>query len=460
MSWQLPLIPLQPILLPLRSLDARSMLRAAEEAAEKTYSSVRLIILVSLVVLFFAMEAVHHHNDIAVISLALYGALTAVSLIVTWKRIFRPWMPYAFVTCDIGFIGLHLLEMARDLGFPPAAIFGIPASGLMFLVLTHAALRFRPALVIYAACVSLLFVVFSGSLLPAARNTQPADRSGIYASHLSDLVYWKVLPIAVIVLMSFMLWLISITMSRLLDQAIAHAGRSIRLSRFFSPNLVDRLSSDRQDLALMGRRCMAAILFIDIRGFTAMAEKMQPEDIVAMLSEFRSIVTDEVFFYDGTVDKFIGDSVMAVFGTPESRNDDGQRAVRCGLAILKTVRKWSIEREVRGNRSISIGIGAHYGEVFAGTIGNERLKEFTVLGDSVNVAARLEKVCSEIGGSFVISEALFLAAGSGLDPSVWQSLAAFHLPGRAQEITAFSLLATAYGGSEPQSLNENRVVRT
>lgn len=441
MSWPLSLIPRQAMLLPLRSLDARSMLRAAEESAETIYASVRLIIFVSLVVLFFAMEAVHHHNDIAVISLALYGALTAVSLIVTWKRIFRLWMPYAFVTCDIGFIGLHLLEMARDLGFPPAAFFGIPASGLMFLVLTHAALRFRSALVIYAACVSLLFVVFAGLLQPAARTTLPAGLSGVYASYLSELVYWKVLPIATIVLMSFMLWLISITMSRLLDQAIAHAGRSIRLSRFFSPNLVDRLSSDRQDLPLVSRRCMAAILFIDIRGFTAMAEKMRPEDIVAMLSEFRSIVTNEIFFHDGTVDKFIGDSVMAVFGTPESRSDDGQRAVRCGLAILRTVRKWSIEREARGNRPISIGIGAHYGEVFAGTIGDERLLEFTVLGDSVNVAARLEKVCSEIGGLFVISEALFRASEGELDPAAWESLAPFRLPGRAQEITAFSLHA-------------------
>jgi adenylate cyclase len=203
---------------------------------------------------------------------------------------------------------------------------------------------------------------------------------------------------------------------------------------------------------------MAAILFIDIRGFTAMAEKMQPEDIVALLTEFRSIVTDQVFIYDGTVDKFIGDSVMAVFGTPESREDDSQRAVRCGLAILETVRKWSKERRVRGDRSISIGIGAHYGEVFAGTVGNERLMEFTVLGDTVNVAARLEKVCSEIGGSFVISETLFHASGGGLDPSAWQSLAPFRLSGRAQEITAFSLHAAAYGDNERQSPNENRMV--
>lgn len=230
------------MVLPLRSLDARSMLRAAEESAETIYSSVWLIILVFLVMLFFAMEAVHHHNDIAAISLALYGVLTAVSLAVAWKRIFRPWIPYTFVTCDIGFIGLPLLEMTRDIGFPPAANFGIPASGLMFLVLTHAALRFRPALAIYAACVSLLFVTFSGSLLPVPRGSQSAGLSRLYASHLRELVYWKVLPISINILMSFMLWLISITMSMLLDQAVAHAGRSIRLSRFSSPNLVDRLS--------------------------------------------------------------------------------------------------------------------------------------------------------------------------------------------------------------------------
>jgi len=455
MKWNFRLMPGKASLSPLRAFDAKSMLRAAEESAESVYVGVRLIVFLSLVALFFAMEAVHDHNDVAVISLALYGGLTAISLIAAWKRISRPWVPYAFATCDIGLIAIHLMEMARDIGLSPSMMFSIPASGLLFVVLTHAALHFRPALVVYTACVSLLFIVFGRLLLPTMSSAPTPSFLGSDEGGLMAMVYWKGLPVAIVALMSFMLWLISLTMSRLLDQAISHAGRSVRLSRFFSPNLVDRLSSDRDGSPLMGRRCMATILFIDIRGFTAMSEKMVPEEIVAMLTEFRSVVTEQIFAHDGTVDKFIGDSVMAVFGTPESRTDDSHRAVRCGMAILEAVRKWGKARITLGNSPVSIGIGAHYGEVFAGTIGSERLMEFTVLGDTVNVAARLEKVCSETGGLFVISESLFQVSDGGLDPVAWERLAPFHLPGRAQDVVAYSLRGTVHPHVEPQRLKDD-----
>jgi len=355
------------------------------------YAGVRVIVLASLAILFFVMQEAHRHNDIAVATLVLYAMLTVASLWIAWIGALRWWIPYAFVTFDIVLIGAHLFEMTRDLGLPPTMLFGIPASGLLLLVLAHAALRFRPTLIIYAAGISVVLVALGAALLPAAESYRPGAPLGVHAPTADALLYWLLLPIAIIVLVSAMLWLISWTTSNLLDQAIAHAKRSSSLSRFFSPNLIDRLSGDRQDGLLAGGRCTVGILFVDIRGFTAMAEKMRPDEVRSMLTQFRSIVTKQVFDHDGTLDKFIGDGVMAVFGTPETHEDDGRRAVLCGLAILNAVRDWSAAKGARGERTISIGIGGHYGDVFAGAIGDEQLLEFTVLGDTVNVAERLEQ---------------------------------------------------------------------
>jgi adenylate cyclase len=324
--------------------------------------------------------------------------------------------------------------MARHYGLPPTALFGIPASSLLFLLLAHVTLRFRPALVVYAAIISLLLI--TSTIWLSSPSVALSDDEAV-VRRTSSIMYWQVFPAAIVLLMGFVLWLVSITTSRLLDRSIAYARRSDRLSRYFSPNLVDQLASGDQDLRLAARRCDAAILFIDIHGFTAMAERLQPESVSALLSEFRSIVARQIFAHEGTVDKFIGDAVMAVFGMPTIREDDGARAVRCGTMLLDALREWSKHRVMHGEEPISVSIGGHYGEVFAGAIGDEQLLEFTVLGDTVNVADRLQKFCSGLGRTFIISEALFKT--SGADPAMWDVLPRAHLPGRAQEISAYAL---------------------
>lgn len=429
----------------------------AEEAAEVTYAAIRVLILVSLVALFFAMEEVHHHTDIGIVSLVFYGLLTAVCLALAWWRIFRTWMPYAFVTLDIVLVGVHLIEMTRDFGMPPTVLFGIPASGLLLLVLVHAALRFRPALIIYAGAVTIGLIMSTNWVYPTAANSTPASLPGIHGPDLNALTYWLGLPVGVLLAATAVLWLISRTMASLLESAIAQARHAVRLSRYFSPNLVDRLSSDHRALDLAGRNCTAAVLFVDIRGFTPMSEKMQPEHVCAVLTEFRAIVAEQVFAHDGTIDKFIGDAVMAVFGTPVSLHDDARRAVRCGLSILQAVHEWSQRRRWPGGVPVRIGIGGHYGEVFAGAIGNEQLLEFTVLGDTVNVAERLERLCGEVGGRFVISETLFKNSQGAVDIGAWQLLRNVRLIGRKQEISVYILpdadapnreAPTSLGGAE------------
>ena len=183
------------------------------------------------------------------------------------------------------------------------------------------------------------------------------------------------------------------------------------LARYFSPNIVERLTESEARLADVSRQ-KAAVLFADIVGFTALSEGLEPERVVELLRGFHSRMATTVFSYDGTVDKFIGDAVMATFGTPRPSPDDAGRALRCAVTMADEIERWNQKRIARGAFPIQVGIGLHYGEVVVGNIGDDRQLEYTVIGDTVNVASRLEKLTRELGSAIVVSDDVIEAARS------------------------------------------------
>ena len=147
------------------------------------------------------------------------------------------------------------------------------------------------------------------------------------------------------------------------------------------------------------------MLFSDIRGFTAIAESMGPDAIAQLLSEYFTEMVEVIFEHGGTLDKFIGDAIMALWGAPIAHSDDPDRALRAAVAMQRTHRgAQRAAGPAAGRPEIGVGIGINHGEVFAGNIGSHRRLEYTVIGDAVNVAARL---CAEAGpGEILVSEAL------------------------------------------------------
>jgi adenylate cyclase len=210
------------------------------------------------------------------------------------------------------------------------------------------------------------------------------------------------------------------------------------LSRYFSPNLAARLADDISDQLLSGRRQPAAVLFVDIRGFTALGETMTPDALSAFLAEYRHRLVQPVFSHGGTVDKFIGDAIMTVFGSPIQREDDAKRALDCAMEILEAAARWSLEREHSGQPPVAIGIGAHFGEVFAGAVGCEHLREYTVIGDTVNVAQRLERLSREVDSPLVVSAALLQAAGAD-NAENWRRLPPQQLKGHSEPVEVLCL---------------------
>lgn len=172
----------------------------------------------------------------------------------------------------------------------------------------------------------------------------------------------------------------------------AHAERArTNLARYFSGNLVDELAATDGRFAT-SRSQDVAVLFVDVVGFTRLAAGAPPEAVIAFLREYHARMERAVFAHDGTLDKYVGDGVMATFGTPTVGADDAVRALRCARAMLDAVAGWNAEREASGTPPVRIGIGLAYGPVVLGDIGGPHRFEFAVLGDTVNVASRLERL--------------------------------------------------------------------
>lgn len=167
------------------------------------------------------------------------------------------------------------------------------------------------------------------------------------------------------------------------------------LRKFVDKDIADELLRNPDKVKVGGERKKVTVLFADIRGFTPMSEKMPPEEVVAMLNKHYSNILPAIDVYGGVLDKFIGDALMVTFGTPFTKDDDALRAVKTGLMLRDIRRGLNEELVIKGKEPIHIGIGINTGYVVAGNIGSEERMEYTVLGDVVNVAARIEGLSKE-----------------------------------------------------------------
>ena len=174
--------------------------------------------------------------------------------------------------------------------------------------------------------------------------------------------------------------------------------------RYFSPEIGDEIENGDLVIGQDGSRLTpVAVLFTDISGFTKLSEKMDPEDVLDLLSAYQTLMVDAIFQHKGTVDKFIGDAVMANFGTPRSHGNDAQNAFNCGVLMNRKLGEWNEERQGAGLPVIHHRIGIHFGTCVVGNMGSEQRLEFAVIGDAVNVASRICDACKDFDSNFLIS---------------------------------------------------------
>jgi len=210
--------------------------------------------------------------------------------------------------------------------------------------------------------------------------------------------------------------------------------------RYVTSQVADEILAGRVQLG--GERRHATVLFSDIRGFTTLSERLAPEDVVAFLNAYFEEMIECVLENGGTIDKFIGDAVMAVFGVPTSKgpDEDAKSAARCALEMSRRLDVLNEARRARGEEAIEIGIALHSGELVAGAIGSTKRMEYTVIGDTVNLTSRLEGLTKRLGRRVVVSDETAALIGEGFRLEALETL---EVRGRAEAVSVFALTAAA-----------------
>ncbi len=331
--------------------------------------------------------------------------------------------PYLFPLIDAAIIATAISAPTPGYGeqLPLPLRLGFGNSLYFFLIVTASVFTYSPRLVMWTgiACAmvwtgtNLVVMSLPDTLVSTAGLDRQAMDIDSLARAITDpnriLVGALIRENLVMLLTGAALAVLVLRLRRLVhQQASAERARS-NLARYFSPNLVDELAG--RDLPLTKARTQdVAVMFVDIVGFTEFAEDLEPDRLIALLRQFHGRLSEALFAHGGTLEKFTGDGIMATFGTPRPGEADAANAVAAAGAMFAAIDNWNAERRRIGAPTIDIAIGAHYGPVVLGDVGDRNQLEFAVLGDTVNVASRLERLTRKLEARIAISGDLADAA--------------------------------------------------
>lgn len=228
---------------------------------------------------------------------------------------------------------------------------------------------------------------------------------------------------------------VAIQNARLAKKIETESKTRAQFQRLLSPNLVEQLVAGKLHLEKGGELREVTILISDIRGFTSMSEKRDPAEIVHMLNEYFEVMVDVLFRSQGTLDKYVGDEIMALFGAPVDMQDAALQAVRCAIEMQKALREFNNTRLAEGQEAIKIGIGINTGPVITGAIGSSRTLQYTAIGDPVNTASRLCSIAK--AGEIIVSENTMRKVIGSVDAI---SLPPVKLKGKENELHVYSVV--------------------
>jgi adenylate cyclase len=399
---------------------------------ERVYSGVRVALCVGLAILWpIAASLGNDPTALVAVEVVIIGALL-VSVAAWWLA-----SRLASTTPAFGVLSA-LIDVAGAAGLGVAVVCSPPAdfTGLMhttgFAILyiavcaTGARLSKRTAV---GAGIFAVVVMIAVHLLDRARNpTLSIDEPAHIVIGVMLVVASTALAVTMVARTQHVA--LSSAQQTLMFERARHA-----LGSYVSSEVADEaLRSDT--LRLGGVRQRVAILFTDLRGFTSASEARTPEQVVAELNEYFEHMVRVIRDEGGVVDKYIGDSIMAVFGALQPRPDDAVRALRAAAGLMRALETLNAERAVRGLLPLAHGVGVHVGEVVAGNIGTSERAQFTVIGDAVNVAARLESATKDHGVAVLASRETIAAAVTVVGGALpgWHDVGSIVVKGRQQRI--------------------------
>lgn len=242
-----------------------------------------------------------------------------------------------------------------------------------------------------------------------------------------------ILPLFYVVFAIIVCYVTSIVSQYLLERRERSRVTGL-FGRYVSQAVVDEILSNPDAIKLGGERKDVTLLFIDIRGFTPLSEKMEPEDVINVLNEYLDLCTQAIFKYGGTLDKFIGDGVMAIFGAPVPQEDHAKRAVLAGIELKSQADELNRRIEEKYGRSVRFGMGINSGPAVIGNIGSKERLEYTAIGDTVNLASRLESNAKP--GQILISEETYRRVK---DDFVFKELPPLKVKGKEKPVNVYEV---------------------
>jgi len=342
-----------------------------------------------------------------------FGLSTVLWIAARWRAVLeRSW--YASAVLDIPaifvieYIGIPAAPSPGAAAAFTAVVFAIP------ILVCQMSLRRRN--VVAAAVVACAL-----QIMLMERSSGVYEPGGVVAAVL----VYSVLAAAAAVLL---------TQARTMANGIAREKLvRERMGRYFSPAVARQIMARGGETA-QGETREVTLLFADIRSFTALSERLASRQVVDLLNEFHSAMVEVIFRNGGTLDKFLGDGLMAYFGAPLARMDHASAAVTCALEMIEALETLNAKRRGRGEPELKIGIGVHSGIVVVGDIGSEKRREYTVVGDTVNLASRIEGLTKEHHVSILASQETRAAAG---DRFGWTEAPPRMVHGRSEPVPTF-----------------------
>jgi adenylate cyclase len=337
-------------------------------------------------------------------------------------------MAFALTAIDAGVVSAGLYAVLRAGPLSGNWLPLLPGLWLAPLLLALGALRYRLGVQIWGTVLLVVGLATSVSVLGFEPHG-PASGAGQHVDHLLSMP--PTLVRGILLSLTGLIGALGMWRARaLLVQAVTETARRANLARFLPNEIAPLVDSDQMETWRQGRRQQVAMLFVDIRDSTALAEHMDPQRLSILLASFRRRVLAAAVATGGVVDKFIGDGALILFGVPDPRADDPARALACARELLRLLDRWNIKRGF--NPPIRVGIGVHAGQVYCGLVGDETRLEFTVLGDPVNVAARIEQATKRFTLPLLASQPV-VAAAQELDG--WNVVSIEPLGGRTEALT-------------------------
>lgn len=394
-----------------------------EEMAGLAYVFWGRSIVLLLLAVWIALSLPVDRSSLYLAAIAAFLAFGAAPYILARRGYGGTTLVAAFLLLDAAVLS-YLLVVPNPYnleGWTPQLNLRTPGFLYLGVFLVAMALSYKPSLVIWAGIATiatwsagylwvlslpdtLLFssreILDSGLGIDAVLKTI-LDPNAVGLARLSNQIVFLV---SVTAILTLTVW----RSRRLVRKQVAAEAQRSSLSRYFSPNIVRELSTNKDALETPKVQPVA-VLFADIVGFTTISERLTPTELVDLLRAFHGRMARTALAHDGTVDKYIGDAIMVHFGTPDRKTDDAARALACTADMLEEIERWNEQRQSANETAIKVGIGVHYGEVIVGNIGDETRLEYTVLGDTVNVASRLEHLTRDVGSRLVVSQELITA---------------------------------------------------